>query len=162
MLNAGLPIPFWYVAKKEMQKIPFLGWVMTASGMIFIDRENKNKAIRSMRMAGNKIKNGKNVLIFPEGTFFENKPLLLPFKKGAFHLAIHSKVPILPVAIIGADTIWPADNHLKLKPGTCKLVIGEPIITKAYQHHQLEDLKIVAYHKLYELLIKETNIISEQ
>lgn len=153
MLTAGLPILFYYVAKKEMQKIPFLGWIMTASGIIFIDRQNKHKAIRSMRKAGNKIKGGKNVLIFPEGTFYANKETLIPFKKGAFHLAVHAQVPILPVAVINATTIWPADSHLKLKKGNCKLVVGHPIITEGYTLEQVDELLDLAYKEMYQLLI---------
>jgi len=152
MLTAGLPILFYYVAKKEMQKIPFLGWIMTASGIIFIDRENKNKAIRSMRKAGNKIKGGKNVMIFPEGTFYANKEKLIPFKKGAFHLAIHAQVPILPVAIVGATNIWPADSHLQLKRGNCKLIVGKPINTKGYTLNEVNDLLDITYKEMYKLI----------
>lgn len=157
MLTTGLPILFYYVAKKEMQKIPFLGWVMTAAGIIFIDRGNKHKAIRSMRKAGNKIKGGKNVMIFPEGTFYANKETLIPFKKGAFHLAIHAQVPILPVAIIDAVKLWPADSHLKLKSGTCKLKIGKPIETKGYTLNQVNELLEISYKEMYKLLANYTN-----
>lgn len=152
MLTTGLPILFYYVAKKEMQKIPFLGWIMTAAGIIFIDRENKHKAIRSMRQAGNKIKGGKNVMLFPEGTFFPDKGDLLPFKKGAFHLAIHAQVPILPVAIIDATKIWPAHSHLKLKKGTCHLKIGHPIETKGYTLNQVNELLDKSYDELLGLI----------
>ncbi len=128
MLTSGLPLLFYYVTKKEFQKIPIIGWVMTAAGVIFIDRGNKEKAIRSMRIAGKKIKQGKNVMIFPEGTFDHTKPML-PFKKGAFHLAMHAEVEILPVAIVDACNVWPADDNLGLKSGTVELRIGEPIST---------------------------------
>jgi 1-acyl-sn-glycerol-3-phosphate acyltransferase len=155
MLTAGLPILFYYVAKKEMKKIPFLGWIMTAAGIIFIDRDNKHKAIKSMRQAGNKIKGGKNVMIFPEGTFYAGKEKLIPFKKGAFHLAIHAQVPILPVAIIDATKIWPADSHLKLKTGKCKLIIGKPIETKGYTLEQVNDLLKKSYKELLILLTED-------
>lgn len=126
MLSTGLPMIFYYVAKKELQRVPFLGWGMFAAGIIFIDRKNKNRAIRSMRIAANKIKKGKNIMIFPEGTFDGSKELL-PFKKGAFHLAMHAQTDILPVAIIGADKLWPEDTNLKIKSGNVELRIGQPI-----------------------------------
>lgn len=129
ILMTGLPIIYYFIAKKEMKKIPFLGWIMTAVGMIFIDRSNKNTAIVSMRKAGSKIKKGKSVMIFPEGTFDEVEGLL-PFKKGAFHLAIHAGVDILPVAILGAPKVWPVNDNFKLKPGRVELRIGEPINTE--------------------------------
>lgn len=126
MLSTGLPMIFYYVAKKELQRVPFLGWGMFAAGIIFIDRKNKNRAIRSMRIAANKIKKGKNIMIFPEGTFDGSKELL-PFKKGAFHLAMHAQTDILPVAIVGADKLWPEDTNLKIKRGNVELRIGQPI-----------------------------------
>ncbi|MGV6862186.1 MAG: lysophospholipid acyltransferase family protein [Putridiphycobacter sp.] len=155
MLTAGLPLLFYYVAKKEMQKIPFLGWIMTASGIIFIDRQNKHKAIRSMRKAGNKIKGGKNVMIFPEGTFYHDKEILIPFKKGAFHLAIHAQTPLLPVAIIDAVNVWPADSHFNLKSGKCKLIIGQPIPTEGYELSQVNELLNLAYSEMKSILEAE-------
>ena len=139
MLTAGLPIIFYYVAKKEMQKIPFLGWIMTAAGIIFIDRTNKMKAIRSMKIAGNKIKKGKNVMIFPEGTF-DNTNELLPFKKGAFHLAMHAQTDILPIAIVDANKVWPESSSLQLKPGKVELRIGKPISTKGLTKEGIDDI----------------------
>ena len=67
-------------------------------------------------------------------------------------MAIHAQVPILPVAIIDATKIWPADSHLKLKRGTCKLKIGKPIETKGYTLTQVNELKDLAYNELYEML----------
>ena len=151
MLTAGLPLLFYYVAKKEMKKIPFLGWIMTAVGMIFIDRTNKEKAIRSMRIAGNKIKKGKNIMIFPEGTFDGTKALL-PFKKGAFHLAMHAQVDILPVAIINAEDVWPERSSLELKPASVALNIGKPISTKGLTAEGVNDIAEVTKKTIQSLL----------
>jgi 1-acyl-sn-glycerol-3-phosphate acyltransferase len=139
ILMTGLPIVYYFIAKKEMKKIPFLGWIMTAVGMIFIDRSNKNTAIISMRKAGAKIKKGKNVMIFPEGTFDEVAGLL-PFKKGAFHLAIHAGVDILPVAIIDAPKVWPVNESLKLKPGKVELRVGKSIKTEGLDLNAVQNL----------------------
>lgn len=152
MLTAGLPLVFYYVAKKEMQKIPFLGWIMTAAGIIFIDRENKMKAIRSMKIAGNKIKKGKNVMIFPEGTF-DGSEGLLPFKKGAFHLAMHAQIDILPVAIVNAEDVWPEHSSLKLKPGKVELRIGKPISTMGLTKDGIDDLSILTRQTIEKLLL---------
>jgi 1-acyl-sn-glycerol-3-phosphate acyltransferase len=91
-------------------------------------------------------------MIFPEGTFFHDKGELLPFKKGAFHLAIHAQVPILPVAIIDATKLWPAESHFNLKKGTCKLKIGKPIETKGYTLDQVNELLEKSYKELLALL----------
>jgi len=152
MLTAGLPLIFYYVAKKEMQKIPLLGWVMTAAGIIFIDRENKMKAIRSMKIAGNKVKKGKNIMIFPEGTFDGSKGLL-PFKKGAFHLAMHAQTDILPVAIVNAEDVWPEQSSLKLKPGKVELRIGKPISTKGLTKDKIDDMSDFTRQTIKKLLL---------
>jgi len=142
MLTAGLPLLLYYVAKKEMKKIPFLGWIMTAVGMVFIDRTNKEKAIRSMRMAGNQIKKGKNIVIFPEGTF-NGSIEMLPFKKGAFHLAMHANIEILPIAIVNAQKVWPEYSSLALQSGEVELRIGKPILT---DNLTIDDIESMSNH----------------
>jgi len=88
-------------AKKSLQYFPFLGWFMAVSGTVFIDRGNKQMAIKAFDGAVRQMKeNGQSVWIFPEGTrSYSSKPTLLPFKKGAFHLAIQGSVPIVPVVV---------------------------------------------------------------
>ena len=152
MLNAGLPITFYYVAKKELQKIPFLGWIMTVAGIIFIDRGNKMRAIKSMRKAGAKIKNGKSVMIFPEGTF-DGSNGLLPFKKGAFHLAMHADSDILPVAIVNAEEVWPEHTNLGLKSGKVELRIGKVISTKNLTKEGINDIVLKTRESIEELLV---------
>jgi 1-acyl-sn-glycerol-3-phosphate acyltransferase len=151
MMTAGLPIIFYYLAKKEMRKIPFLGWIMMASGIIFIDRGNKDKAIRSLRIAGKKIKKGKSVMIFPEGTF-DGSVGLLPFKKGAFHLAMHADSDILPVAIINAESVWPEHSSLQLRPGKVELRIGKPISTRNMTVSEIDEISQKTRESIEELL----------
>jgi len=151
MLSSALPMIFYYVAKKELQRVPFLGWGMTAAGIIFIDRKNKSKAIRSMRIAANKIKKGKSIMIFPEGTF-DGSTQLLPFKKGAFHLAMHAQTDILPIAIVGADKLWPEDTNLKIKSGKVELRIGKPISAKGLTKDDIDDVAIKAKQSIQTLI----------
>ncbi len=153
ILSTGLPIIFYYVAKKELQQVPFLGWGMMAVGIIFIDRKNKERAIRSMRVAAKKIKKGKNIMIFPEGTF-DGTDGLLPFKKGAFHLAMHSQTDLLPVAIIGADKLWPENTNLKIRGGHVELRIGKVISTQDLTSDKINDIVLQARESI-ESLIKE-------
>jgi lysophosphatidate acyltransferase len=87
------------LAKKELKYMPCLGQFMLLSGAIFIDRGNSTQALQSMSNAGQTMKNrGTSIWVFPEGTRSNIKDkTLLPFKKGAFHLAVQSGVPIIPV-----------------------------------------------------------------
>ena len=82
-------------SKSELRKIPFLGWFMVLSGTVFIDRVDRNQAMKAFEGAAREMKEHKqNVFIFPEGTrSYADQPTLLPFKKGAFHLAVQGEIP---------------------------------------------------------------------
>ena len=86
-------------AKRSLRNIPFLGWFMTLSGAVFIDRADRNQARTAFEGAAKTMRDlGQSVLIFPEGTrSYSTEPMLLPFKKGAFHLAVQAGVDVLPV-----------------------------------------------------------------
>jgi 1-acyl-sn-glycerol-3-phosphate acyltransferase len=116
------------IAKKQLARIPFFGWVMWAGRFIFIDRQNGVAARRSIDEAGRRIHDGDSVLLFPEGTRSRDGTLG-PFKKGGFHLAIKAGVPIVPVALRGTRALMPAGSIL-LRSGTMTVVIGEPIATQ--------------------------------
>jgi lysophosphatidate acyltransferase len=99
MLGCIFPKYCSVTAKKSLKNVPFLGWFMTLSGSVFIDRNNPNDARAAMAGAANEMKSEKqSVYMFPEGTrSYSKEPMLLPFKKGAFHLAVQAGVPIVPV-----------------------------------------------------------------
>jgi lysophosphatidate acyltransferase len=101
MLGAIFPKYCSVTAKAQLKRMPFLGWFMTLSGTIFIDRKNSKDARSAMDGAAAEIKTKRqSVYIFPEGTrSYAKEPTLLPFKKGAFHLAVQSGVPIVPVVV---------------------------------------------------------------
>ena len=121
LLFKTIPINLYFVAKKQLKSVPFLGWYMMATGMIFVDRKNRDKAVASLNAAGEQIKNGKSILMFPEGTRTKDGSLG-GFKSGAFHLAKKANVDILPVKIKGTRGIW-STNSSKLKPGDVSVTI---------------------------------------
>ncbi|MDX1350465.1 MAG: lysophospholipid acyltransferase family protein, partial [Putridiphycobacter sp.] len=137
ILLAAYPKNIYFVAKKELLRIPFFGWMMWLLGMIFIDRSNPRKSIKSMKIAALKLKKGKNVLVFPEGTFDDNG-VLLPFKKGTFHIAVKAKMSILPVAIIGGHKIWPGGNLFNINRGKVTVKIGT-----AFKQEEVDDIKAI-------------------
>ena len=123
----AIPRRIRLIAKKQLSRIPFLGWVMWAGRFIFIDRQNGVAARRSIEVAGQRIHDGVSVLLFPEGTRTRDGALG-PFKKGGFHLAVKAGVPIVPVALRGTRALMPRGSLL-LRSGTMTVVIGEPIAT---------------------------------
>jgi len=123
-----IPSNIVFLAKKELFKIPIFGWAMLAAGMIKIDRQNKEMAIKSIDNAIAKIRNAQfSTLLFPEGTRSDVDELL-QFKKGGFILAIRSELPVVPVTIIGAHSLLPK-RSLKLSKGKIIFIIDEPIDT---------------------------------
>lgn len=101
MLGAIFPPYCSVTAKKSLKSWPFLGWFMALSGTVFIDRANRETAMKAFDGAAREMQEFKqSVFIFPEGTrSYSTTPELLPFKKGAFHLAIKAGVPIVPVVV---------------------------------------------------------------
>lgn len=124
-LFAGLPVNLYFIAKAEVKKIPFVGVFMMATKMIFLDRGSHQKSINSMNSAGALIKKGKSVLVFPEGTRSRTGSLQ-SFKKGAFMLAYHSGLSVVPVHLEGTNHVMPSDS-LRVKPGKVQMTIGQPI-----------------------------------
>ena len=127
---AYVPGQFRWIAKKELFAIPVFGRAMKGAGYIEIDRQNHEKALLSLDQAALRIREGKSVMTFPEGTRSRDGEIKA-FKQGTFYLAIQSGVPIIPISIIGSGEIMPKGS-LKVKPGRIKLVIDKPIDVKGY------------------------------
>ncbi|MFQ5457901.1 MAG: lysophospholipid acyltransferase family protein, partial [Myxococcota bacterium] len=97
------------IAKKEARKKPVAGFVMDLMGTVFIDRSDRRNAIAALRPAVNALKQGRSMLIAPEGTR-SGDGRLLPFKKGAFHIARTAGVPLVPIIF--------HDSGKRLRPGS--------------------------------------------
>jgi len=125
-LAAKLPVDFRFVGKRELTRIPFFGSAWIACGNIAIDRRDRTSAIRSLAEAGKRLSDDKAlVIMFPEGTRSRDGELL-PFKKGAFVLALQLGVPVIPVTIAGTRAIMPK-GAWSVRPGTVQVRIGAPI-----------------------------------
>ena len=136
---ACIPYKIVFLAKKELFKIPVFGWAMQAAGMIKIDRQNPERARKSVDEAVNiLIRSSFSTLIYPEGTRSETGDLL-PFKKGGFILAIRSQLPIVPITIIGAGDVLPRGSFT-FNEGKIKVIIGKPISTQNLTINNKEEL----------------------
>ena len=135
---AYIPGQFRWLVKKELFNIPIFGAAMRSAGYIEIDRQNREKALQSLDEAAMRIREGKSIMTFPEGTRSRSGEIK-PFKQGTFHLAIKSGVSIVPVSIIGSGQIMPK-RSLKISSGKVKLVIGKPIDVKNYTLENRQEL----------------------
>ena len=122
------------IAKKELKFTP-IGPLFMAAGVIFIDRSNREKAIEAMKPAVDALKNGTSIAIFPEGTRSYDYQLG-PFKKGAFHLAMQGKVPIVPIVIKNAHDVMPRGSAL-LRPTVVEVVVKKPIPTVGWNKQNI-------------------------
>ncbi len=128
ILLAYVSCQFRWIAKKELFAIPIFGKAMKSAGYIEIDRQNHEKAMQSMDLAALRIRQGKSVMTFPEGTRSRDGEIKA-FKPGTFYLAIQSGVPIVPISIIGSGDIM-SKRSLKINPGKIKLIIDKPVAVK--------------------------------
>ncbi|KAH7916801.1 hypothetical protein BJ138DRAFT_995221 [Hygrophoropsis aurantiaca] len=126
------------MAKKELQWSPLGPW-MFMSGALFVDRGNSAKAHRSLAAAGELMKaQGTSLMMYPEGTrHSEEVPSLLPFKKGAFHLAVQAGIPITPII---CENYWGIYHQGVLGTGTLKVRILPPIPTSGITPSDIPEL----------------------
>lgn len=115
------------LGKKELLKVPILGYGMTYVNVMAIDRSNRERAIETVKAATARIHSGVSFGVFAEGT--RARPgEFLPFKKGAFYMAIEAGVPIVPVAIKNTDMLMGKGTGTA-QPGTIEMVLLEPVPT---------------------------------
>jgi 1-acyl-sn-glycerol-3-phosphate acyltransferase len=137
-LLAYLPVDFKFILKKELIRIPILGWSMKRAGYISIDRSSPAKARRTLEQAVDRIKGGTSLVMFAEGTRgYDGR--LQPLKRGAFQLAMASGVPVVPVAIKGTREIMPKGSFA-LRKGSIVIQLEKPIETSIYTKQTMPEL----------------------
>ncbi len=115
------------LAKKELLKVPILGYGMGFVNIMAIDRSNRERALETMAAATARIQSGISFGVFAEGT--RAKPgEFLPFKKGAFYMAVEAGVPIVPVAIKNTDALMGKGTG-RAKSGTIEMVLLPSVST---------------------------------
>jgi 1-acyl-sn-glycerol-3-phosphate acyltransferase len=115
------------VAKKELLKAPILGYGLGFVNVIAIDRSNRDKAVETLKLANERLRSGVSFGVCPEGT--RARPgEMLPFKKGAFHMAVQTGVPIAPIALKNADVLMGRGTG-EAWPGTIEMVMMRPVDT---------------------------------
>lgn len=115
------------VGKKELLKAPILGYGMGFVNVIAIDRSNRERAVESIREATQLLRSGISFGVCPEGTRAQPGEML-PFKKGAFHMAVQAGVPIVPIALKNTDMLMGRGTGVAW-PGTIEMVMLPPVET---------------------------------
>lgn len=122
MLGCVFPQYCSVTAKKSLSHIPFLGWFMSLSRTVFIDRANRETALKAFDSAADEMRTHRqSVFIFPEGTrSYSDTPEMLSFKKGAFHLAVKAGAPIVPIVAENYSHIM-SPRAMRFNAGTIKV-----------------------------------------
>lgn len=115
------------VAKKELLKAPILGYGMGFVNVIAIDRSNRERAVESLKIATDRLRSGVSFVVCPEGTRAQPGEML-PFKKGAFHIAVQAGVQIVPIALKHTDALMGRGTG-EAWPGTIEMVLLPPVDT---------------------------------
>jgi len=126
-LLSYLPWEMKYLSKKALFRIPFFGWSMAIVGDVAVDRGDKGSRGSALEGCRRVLKNRVSVLFFPEGTRSRTDEML-PFKPGAFRLAIEEGVDILPLGLVGTRDALPKGTWV-IAPARGHVLIGEPIST---------------------------------
>jgi len=126
-LLAFLPWEMKYLGKASLFRVPFFGWAMWLAGDIAVNRGDKANRERALDGVAAVLARRISVLIFPEGTRSRTTELL-PFRHGAFKLAIERGVDILPLGLAGTRDAMPKGTW-RFSPARARVLIGDPIST---------------------------------
>ncbi len=139
ILFVNLPVPFRFVAKRSLFKLPFLGWHLTRSGHIPVDRGRPRGGVKSLDEAAEKVRAGSSVLLFPEGHRSRDGKML-PFRSGSFYLAIQAGVPVVPITLNGTRGVLKPDTY-HVRAGQTEMIVHPPIPTSTLT---LEDVNALS------------------
>jgi len=126
---AASPTPIVFLSKASVRKVPLLGKLNELAGTVFVERGNRASSERAVNQLTQTLVGGRSVLVFPEGTR-STDGTLMPFKKGAFHLAKAASAPLVPMHISGTWNLLPPGSLL-IRPSQSKVQIrlGKPVTT---------------------------------
>ncbi len=135
---SSLPFQFRILAKQSLWKWPFIGWHLHRSGQIPVDEESGSGSIAGLNRAIRALKVGLPLFIFPEGGRTHDGNMQ-PFMRGPAFISIRSRIPLVPMALIGTYELLPIHTH-HFRPRPVKLVIGKPIDPSGYTIRQADAL----------------------
>lgn len=143
--------PFSVVAKKEVENVQFLKQVFACMKAYMLDRENVRQAMQVILDVSNEVKNGRNYLIFAEGTRSKNGNRIGEFKGGSFKAATKAKCPIVPIALI--DSFRPFDTNTISKV-TVQVHFLEPLYYDDYKNMKTTEIASIVHDRIQDTIDK--------
>ncbi|OIJ21315.1 1-acyl-sn-glycerol-3-phosphate acyltransferase [Anaerobacillus alkalidiazotrophicus] len=152
ILLGFLERPLGFISKVEVKKMPIIRDWMFYMNCVFIDRKDRRQGIRAINQGAENIKNGSNIVIFPEGT--RSKGIKKnPFKSGSFKLAQKAEASIVPVAINGSFKIMEKNGFI-IKPADVTVTILPEIQPKDYMNKDLKEFASEVEQLIFKTLEK--------
>jgi len=147
---AVLPIPLQYIGKAEIAKIPLFGYFFKNNSVI-VDRANRKNAYSAFLRAGEKLKMGINMCIFPEGGIPKSDIFLKKFKNGPFRLALDQNIKIVPITMPDSKSMFP-EQYFKGRPGIVRIKVHKAIDPNKLAEKSIENLNTSVYNIIFDQL----------
>lgn len=142
-------VPFSVVAKIEVKDILFLKQVFAILKAKFMDREDVRQSLKVIQSVTEEVKEGKNYLIFPEGTRSKKGNEVGEFKAGSFKSAMNAKCPIVPVAMLNS---YQAFDTNSIRPVTVEVHFLDPIYYEEYQGMKSKEIAALVQGQIVETI----------
>ena len=150
LILAVLPMPLQYMGKAEIAKIPLFGYFYK-NNTVVVYRANRRNAYDAFLKAGDKLKKGINMCIFPEGGIPKADVFLKKFKNGSFRLAIEQNIKTVPITMPDSKSMFP-EQYFKGRPGIVRIKIHKPIDQNNLAEKSIENLNTSVYNIIFEQL----------
>jgi 1-acyl-sn-glycerol-3-phosphate acyltransferase len=150
LILAVLPVPLQYIGKSEIAKIPLFGYFYKNNSVI-VDRANRRNAYDAFLKAGEKLKKGINMCIFPEGGIPKEAVFLKKFKNGPFRLALEQNIKIIPITLPDNKSMFPQE-YFKGRPGIVRIKVHKAIDPNSLTEKSTENLNTSVYNTIFEQL----------
>lgn len=146
-----IPRPLSIVFKKEVAKVPFIKQVASCVRGYSLDRDDVRQGLQVIVNVAKDVKNGKNFVIFPEGTRSKDGNNVQEFKGGSFKAATKARCPIVPVALI--DSFKPFDTN-SIEPVTVQVHFMEPMYYEEYKDMKTTEIAEIVRERIQEVINK--------
>ena len=130
-LIAHLKLDTKWLAKAELFRLPFVGWMLRMAGDVPVDRSDRRQSAKALLQCARYLRQRCSVVFFPEGTRSQDRQVL-PFNEGPFQLAIREQIPILPLVVDGSGAALPRNSLIFGKTQDIHLRILEAVSVEGW------------------------------
>ncbi|MDC0249383.1 1-acyl-sn-glycerol-3-phosphate acyltransferase [Flavobacteriales bacterium] len=150
LILAVIPSPLQYMGKAEIARIPLFGYFYK-NNTVVVDRNNRRDSYDAFLKAGEQLKKGINMCIFPEGGIPRTTEFLKKFKNGSFRLAIEKEIKTVPITIPDNKRMFPQE-YFKGRPGIVRIKIHKAIDPNNLAEKSIENLNTSVYNTIFNQL----------